>query len=64
VSFEVGRSEDEGDTVQCRFIGQKEGGWAALQFGSPHEEEGAASGGARCSNADRTGGGASGGGRR
>jgi hypothetical protein len=30
VRFEVGRFKDEGDTVRRRFIGQKEGGRAAL----------------------------------
>jgi hypothetical protein len=35
VRFEVGRFEDEGGTVWRRFIGQKEGGRAAVQFGSP-----------------------------
>jgi hypothetical protein len=64
VHFEVGCFEDEWDTVLCRFIGQKEGGWVALRFGSPRAEEGAASGGARCSNTDRVGGGGSGRGRR
>jgi hypothetical protein len=38
VRFEVGRFEDEGDTVRRRFIGQKEGGQAALRFGSPRVE--------------------------
>jgi hypothetical protein len=57
VRFEVGRFEDEGDTVRRRFIRQKEGGRAALRFGSPCMEEGAASGGARCGNADRASGG-------
>jgi hypothetical protein len=50
--------------VSARFVGKKEGGRAALRFGSPCAEEGAASGGARCGNADRAGGGGSGGGRR
>jgi hypothetical protein len=60
VRFEVGRFEDEGDTVRHRFIGQKEGGWATLRLGSPCMEEGAASGGARRGSADRAGGGGSG----
>jgi hypothetical protein len=60
VRFEVGRFEDEGDTVRHRFIGQKEGGRAALRFGSRRVEEGMASGGARRGNAGRAGGGASG----
>jgi hypothetical protein len=42
VRFEVGRFEDEGDTVRHRFIGQKEGGRMALWFGSPRMEGGAA----------------------
>jgi hypothetical protein len=42
VRFEVGCFEDEGDTVRRRFVGQKEGGRAALRFGSPCTEEGAA----------------------
>jgi hypothetical protein len=46
VCFEVGHFEDEGDTVRHRFIGQKEGGRAALRFGSPCAEDGVASGGA------------------
>jgi hypothetical protein len=37
-----------------------DGSWAALQFGSPQAEEGAASGGARRGNAGRAGGGDSG----
>jgi hypothetical protein len=37
-----------------------DGGRAALQFGSPHVEEGAASGGARRGNVGRAGGGSSG----
>jgi hypothetical protein len=60
VRCEVGRFEDEGDTVRRRFIGQKEGGWAALRFGSLRAEEGAASRSARRGNADRAGGGGSG----
>jgi hypothetical protein len=52
VHFEVSRFEDEGDTVRRRFIGQKDGGQAALRFGSPRMEESAASGGARCGNCD------------
>jgi hypothetical protein len=64
VRFEISRFEDEGDTVQRRFIGQREGGRVALQFGFPCTEEGATSSGARCGNADRVGGGGSGGGRR
>jgi hypothetical protein len=64
VRFEIGRFEDEGDTVRRRFIGQKEGGRAALRFGSPCIEEGATSSGARRGNADRAGGSGSGGGRR
>jgi hypothetical protein len=60
VRFEVGRFKDEGDTVRRWFIGQKEGDRAALQFGSPRAEEGAASGGVRRGNADRAGGGGSG----
>jgi hypothetical protein len=35
VRFEVTRFEDEGDTVRRRFIGQKEGGRAALRFRLP-----------------------------
>jgi hypothetical protein len=57
VCFEVGRFEDEGDTVRRRFIGQKEDGRAALRFGSPRVEGGAASGGARCGSAGWGGGG-------
>jgi hypothetical protein len=64
VRFEIGRFEDEGDIVRHQFVGQKEGGRAALLFGSPFAEEGAASGGAQCGNTDRAGGGGSGGGRR
>jgi hypothetical protein len=64
VRFEVGRFKDERDTVRRRFIGQKEGGRAALRFGSPRTEEGTASGGAWCGNADRAGGGGSGEGKR
>jgi hypothetical protein len=64
VRFEVGRFEDEGDMVRRWFIGKKEGGRAALRFGSLCAEEGAASGGARCGKADWAGGGGSGGGRR
>jgi hypothetical protein len=64
VRFEVGRFEDEGDMVRRWFIGQKEGGRAALRFGSLCAEEGAASSGARCGKADWAGGGGSGGGRR
>jgi hypothetical protein len=60
VRFEVGHFEDEGDTVWRQFIGQKEGGRAALRFSSPHTEEGTASGGARRGNTDRAGGGGSG----
>jgi hypothetical protein len=60
VRFEVGCFEDEGDTVRRRFIGQKEGGRAALWFGSPCAVEGVASGGAWRGNADRAGGGGSG----
>jgi hypothetical protein len=44
VRFEVGRFKDEGDTVWRQFIGQKEGGQAALRFHSPRVEGGAASG--------------------
>jgi hypothetical protein len=57
VRFEVDRFEDEGDTVWHRFIGQKEGGRAALRFGSPRVEEGAASSGLRRGSAGRGGGG-------
>jgi hypothetical protein len=64
VHFEVGRFEDEGDTLWRQFIGLKEGGLAALQFCSPCAEEGTASGDARHDNADRAGGGGSNGGRR
>jgi hypothetical protein len=64
VCFEVSHFEDEGDSVRRRFIGQKEGGRAALRFGSPRAEEGATSSGAWCGNADWVGGGSSGGGRR
>jgi hypothetical protein len=46
VRFEVDHFEDEWDTVRHRFIGQKEGGRAALQFGSPCVEEGTAHGAA------------------
>jgi hypothetical protein len=46
VRFEIGHFEDEWDTVRHRFIGQKEGGRAALQFGSPCVEEGTAHGAA------------------
>jgi hypothetical protein len=60
VRFEVGCFEDEGDTVRRRFIGQKEGGRAALWVGSPCAEEGVASGGAWHGNADQGGGGGSG----
>jgi hypothetical protein len=42
VRFEVSRFEDEGDTVRHRFIGQKEGGRAALWFSSPCMEGDAA----------------------
>jgi hypothetical protein len=41
VRFEIRRFGDEGDTVRRRFVGQKEGGRAALRFGSPCAEEGA-----------------------
>jgi hypothetical protein len=60
VRFEVGRFEDEGDTVRHRFIGQKEGGRAALWFDSPRVEDGMASGATRRGNADWAGGGGSG----
>jgi hypothetical protein len=60
VRFEVGRFEDEGDTVRHRFIGQKEGGRAALWFDSPRVEDGMASGATRRGNADWAGGGSSG----
>jgi hypothetical protein len=57
VRFEVGRFEDEGDTVWRRFIGQKEGGRVALRFDSPRVEGGAAHSGARRGSAGRGGGG-------
>jgi hypothetical protein len=60
VRFEVSRFEDEGDMVRRRFIGQKEGGRAALRFGSPCAEEGTTSGGAWRGNTNRAGGGSSG----
>jgi hypothetical protein len=57
-------SKMKGTRCGIGSLGKKEGGRAALQFGSPCAEEGATSGGAQRGNADRAGGDGSGGGRR